>query len=109
MYTHARQFPHFTGMSDVEIRTIARRAMANHPGLIRVMRFRNLGTMLAMIVATAVLTLWAALDMGIALMIVGGVATLLVLAWNVIWINTVMFRITREELERGQAESPRDE
>jgi hypothetical protein len=40
---------------------------------------------------------------GVSLMIVGAVFTAFLLAWNLVWVNTVIFRITREEVERGNA------
>jgi hypothetical protein len=38
---------------------------------------------------------------GPALLTAGVVGTLAVLAWNVVWLNTVLFRITREEIAQS--------
>ena len=111
MYLHARQFPHLAGMQDSEIRTIARRAMSRHPNLIRIMRFRNLAVLVGMFLAIAIIagstgdafTGDSLVRVGFSLMIVGAVFTLLLLVWNLVWVNTVIFRITREEVERGNS------
>ena len=109
MYLHARQFPHLAAMQDSEIRAIARRAMTRHPNLIRVMKIRNRVVRLGMLVAVTTIAAFSEptfsgdslKTFGVALMIVGAVFTAFLLVWNLVWINTVIFRITREEVERG--------
>lgn len=103
MYTHARQFPHLNGLSDHEIRKLAHSAMIRHPNLIRMMRFRNAALYLSMIVAAALLGRYSNMGLGIVLVSVGLAATAFVLLWNLIWLNFVLFRITRDEVERGRS------
>ena len=110
MYTHARQFPHLAGRSDGEIRALARSALDRRPNLRRVARVRNL----VVLSGLAALTLYAISFAGTAgrdtrpgddlkfggllMLLGGGSATVAVLLWNLVWVNTVLFRITREDL-----------
>jgi hypothetical protein len=100
LYTHARQFPHLDGLSDPEIRAIARRAMDRHPKLRMIMRTRNV-VVLGSIAATISAALLFRRNLGLAMMVSGALGTLALLAWNVVWVNTVLFRITKEEAEIG--------
>ena len=110
VYTHARQFPHLVGMADADIRELARRAMARRPDLVRVVRLRNAVVFVCMVAAAAMLgrgggpgvgkAMQAA---GRAMMIAGAVATVTLLLWNLVWVNTVLFRLTRDEVERSRA------
>jgi hypothetical protein len=110
MYTHARQFPHLAGMQDAEIRAIASRAMSRYPHLLRVMKIRNRVVLVGLPVAIAAIAVFSDLRWNsgplvrwsIALMAVGGSFSAFLLAWNLIWVNTVIFRITREEVARGE-------
>src|SRR5262245_13856897 len=99
MYTHARQFPHVAGLRDDKIRGVARRAMQRHPHYRRTIRARNIVVLLAMALGTGLLNAIAGMQVGLALMIVGAAATVFVLVWNLVWVNTVLFRITQEEME----------
>jgi hypothetical protein len=101
MYTHARQFPHLAGKSDDEIRAIARRAMARNPRLRSIAVWRNRVVFSGMAAAIILLVLGAGWKLSRSMMWTGGVATALVLIWNVVWVNTVLFRITKEELSPG--------
>lgn len=115
MYTHARQFPHLAGMKDSEIRAIASRAMNRHPRLLRVMKIRNRVVLLGLFVAMAAIAGFSDLRWNngsltrssIALMAVGGAFSAILLVWNLIWVNTVIFRITREEVSRSDTD-PQD-
>jgi len=98
MYTHARQFPHLAGMSDPDIRELARRAMSRRPNLIRIWRIRTVVVLIAM-AAGAVAMKWAGMRLGTALMVAGGTATAALVAWNAVWLNTILFRVTNEERE----------
>ena len=102
MYFHARQFPHFNGRSDEEIRAVARRAMQRHPRTIRLMNVRNAAVLLGMPAAAFLLRWLTSWNTGIVLMIVGGIATAAVLLWNLVWVNTVLFRLTQEEVAHGE-------
>ncbi|MDX1948841.1 MAG: hypothetical protein SFU86_25865 [Pirellulaceae bacterium] len=110
MYLHARQFPHLAGKSDVEIRAIARSAMIRNPRLIRIMRLRNFTILAGLAVAIIVVTLFSGTNasgdtlvrFGLTLVVIGTIFTAAVLAWNLIWVNTVVFRITREEVARRE-------
>lgn len=97
MYTHARQFPHLKGMSDDTIRTLVHSGMAKRPSLIAVMRIRNFVVAAAMASAILGLKNWAGWSAGAAMFSTGLVATLFVLAWNIVWINCVVFKLTQEE------------
>jgi len=104
--SHARQSPHLSGMSDPEIRTLAQRAMSQHPRTRLIRRVRNIAVLLGMLAGYLILT-WrfdVDYDPGSAMMIVGGVGTIFVLIWNLVWVNTVLFRLTR--LEVGEQEPP---
>ena len=94
-YTHARQFPHLAGLSDTQIRALARRALDRHPRYRLVMRTRNVVVLGGM--AAAILL--AGRNLGFAMMVSGVVSILALLAWNVVWVNTVVFQITKEEAE----------
>ena len=97
MYTHARQFPHFAGMSDAEIRAIAKRAVAKNPGC----RFlRKLQILIAAILlsGTIGLSLMFGAEIGIAFVLAGFFSTIFIVGWNFVWVNTTLFRITREEV-----------
>lgn len=98
MYTHAREFPHLAGKSDDEIRAIARQAMARNPHLRSIARWRNRVVFSGMGIAILVLVLVGEWRLGQSMLVVGGVATVFVLLWNVVWVNTVLFRITRDEV-----------
>jgi hypothetical protein len=50
-----------------------------------------------MVIGAAVL-MSGGLSVGPSLMIVGGVSTVLLLVWNFVWVNTILFRLTQEEL-----------
>jgi hypothetical protein len=99
MYTRARQFPHLSGLSDVEIRRIAVRAMQRHPRYVAIMRTRNIVVSLGAGIAVGLLMALNLASLGAALMIVGAISSAFVLLWNLVWINTVIYRITREEIE----------
>jgi hypothetical protein len=109
MYTHCRQFPHLVGRSDGDIRSLVRNGMAKRPHLIRIMRVRNIAVLLCMIAIAAVLVWVRPFDpdstatlTGATLIISGGVGTVLLLIWNLIWVNTVLWKLTLEETkERG--------
>jgi hypothetical protein len=74
--------------------------MSRHPNLVRIHRLRSAAIMPGMIVAAALLSCVSSLNLGLILMLVGGVATALVLCWNLVWVNTVLYRVTRDEIER---------
>ena len=98
MYTHARQFPHFTGMTDTEIVAVVRRAMAKRPNYFRLRQAQIVLTAL-LLVATLVGAIFAGLELGIAFVTAGAIGTLMILAWNLIWVNTALYRITHEEMQ----------
>ena len=108
MYTHARQFPHLAGMSDTEIRQLAGRALGRRPNLIRIKRIRDAVVIGAMTLG-AIEMKKSGMGLGPALMIaggiggIGGIATLVLVAWNVVWLNTVLFRLTKDERQRSPA------
>ena len=101
MYTHARQFPHLAGMSDQEIRDLARRGMSRRPRLVTIMRLRNAIILLGMAIAAALLARYTSYQLGTIFILVGGVSTCVLLLWNVVWVNTVLYRVTRDEIERA--------
>ena len=111
LYTHARQFPHLAGRSDPAIRTLARRAMARRPWVVWVVRLRNAAVVAGMIAAMMLLGWSGRPGVGgvmqgfeLAMMTVGAGATAFVLFWNVVWINTVLYRVTQDEVQRPDAE-----
>jgi len=85
-------------MGDEQIRALTRQAMAKRPNYARVMRARNAAVILGMLLGPMILIQIANLRLGTALVIAGAVGTLVLLLWNMIWVNTVLFRITREEV-----------
>lgn len=98
MYTHCRQFPHLQNRTDNEIRALVQRAMNKRPKLRLILRARNV-VVIAIMIFTAMLYLNIhQQELGNALMLAGGLATLIVLIWNFVWVNWVLFRITAEEL-----------
>jgi hypothetical protein len=100
MYTHARQFPHLAGLDDVRVREIAARGMSRRPDLVRIHRLRSVALMTGMIAAMALLSYFSSLKLGLILMLVGGIATAFLLCWNLVWVNTVLYRVTRDEIQR---------
>jgi hypothetical protein len=111
LYVHARQFPHLAGRSDPAIRTLARRAMARRPWMLWVLRLRNVSVFAGMIAAIMLLR-WSGRPggggvmqgFGFAMMAAGAGATAFVLFWNLVWINTVLYRVTQDEVQRPDAE-----
>src|SRR4051812_45689886 len=108
MYTHARQFPHLSGLSDDEIRAIAGRAFVRHPYYARLRRVRNRLLIVAIGVTVAAWVYWSGerrigelmMTVGTGMMAAGGAAFVFVLVWNLIWVNTVLYRLTDEEVSR---------
>jgi hypothetical protein len=98
MYTHARQFPHLAGMTDEEIRELARRSMDKRPDLVRMMKFRNVLIILGMVIAAALLARFTDYQISSIFMIVGAVSTVATLTWNMVWVNIGLFRTTRDEI-----------
>lgn len=99
IYLHARRFPHLSGIDDDRIRDLLRRGLVKRPGLVRLMQIRNRAGFVLMVLAAMALDEWVTEDLGLALMIAGSSATVLLLAWNLVWVNRVVFPITKEELE----------
>ena len=95
IYTHARQFPHLAGKPDSEIRCIARAGLQQHPRLLLTMRLRNMLIVSGMAIGGVFLARSATLSLGAILMLVGGVGTAIILCWNLVWVNTVLFRVTQ--------------
>jgi len=69
------------------------------------MRFRNAIGMIAMLLAAVVLARVSALSLGVILILVGAVFTGVLLLWNLFWVNTVLYRLTREEVEEVRLNS----
>jgi hypothetical protein len=101
MYTHARQFPHLAGLDDARIREVVIRGMGRRPDLVRIHRLRNAAVVIGMVIATALLARLSSLELGMILVLVGAAATAIVLSWNLVWVNTVLYRVTLEEVGRG--------
>jgi hypothetical protein len=101
MYTHARQFPHLAGLNDARIREVVSRGMGRRPDLVRIHKLGRAAIMIGMIVATALLARLSSLELGMILLLAGAVATAIVLAWNLVWVNTVLYRATLDEVGRG--------
>jgi hypothetical protein len=40
-------------------------------------------------------------EIGIAFVVAGSVSTAALLAWNFVWVNTALYRITRDEMQAG--------
>jgi hypothetical protein len=66
------------------------------------MRLRAAGLILGLILAVCMLARYSSLGSGLILVLVGGVGSAFVLCWNLVWINTVMYRATREEVQRSR-------
>jgi hypothetical protein len=102
MYTHAREFPHLRGKSDAEIVAIFRRGLDKHPKYRKLMRARNVIVIFLLApIGVAGLILLGGFTLGYALIAVGLALTLFVLVWNVVWVNTVVFKLTEEERKAG--------
>jgi putative flippase GtrA len=85
-------------MDDQQIRELARKAMSKRPGYVRLLRAKYAVVIGGMGVGAIALIQLAGLRLGLALVIAGAVGTAAGLAWNFVWVNTVLFRITREEV-----------
>lgn len=101
MYTHCRQFPHFQGASDSEIRSAVVNAMSERPRLCRLMRLRKFLILIAVAVAVYLLNNGTTSGLGFALMVSGGVATGIILLWNLAWLNWVLFPITSDGVDKS--------
>ena len=66
------------------------------------MRTRNV-VVLGSIAATISAAILLRRNLGYAMMVCGALGTLALLAWNVVWVNTVLFRITKEEAQIKRA------
>jgi hypothetical protein len=95
IYTHARQFPHLTGKPDAEIRSIAQAAMRQRPRLLLILRLRNTLIVVGMVVGGVLLARSSTLSSGAILMLIGGAGTAIILVWNLVWVNTVLFSVTK--------------
>jgi hypothetical protein len=102
MYTHAREYPHLAGKTDDEIRAIARQGMDGKPQLRTIMRTRNLAVFSAMGVSIIALMIAGGWSLGQSMLVAGGVATAFLLIWNVVWVNTVLFQITKDAVNSGK-------
>jgi hypothetical protein len=89
-----------SGLTDSEIRAVVGRALAKRPRYRLVLHWRNAAVLLGMAVAVVVLPRYAGLDSALALLFIGVVATAVVLGWNLIWVNTVLFRLTAQEMRQ---------
>ena len=98
MYTHARQFPHLAGLDDARIREVVIRGMGRRPGLVCIHRLFRAAVMIGMVLATALLARLSSLELGMILLLVGAVATAIVLSWNLVWVHTILYRVTLEEV-----------
>jgi hypothetical protein len=103
IYVHARQFPHLAGKAEREIRILARRAMDKHPRLIRTMRLRNAAIMLGMTIAGVLLGRRSDLTIGAILVLLGAVGSVVILCWNLVWLNTVVYKLTAREITEDLA------
>jgi hypothetical protein len=95
MYTHCRQFPHLQGLPDAEIRQRVSKALVERPHLLRVMRYRNRLQIVAMALGAYLLYDPQRSNLGFTLMLIGGIAFIFILLWNVVWLNRILFRITQ--------------
>jgi len=102
MYTHARQFPHFAGMGDDQIRAVAKRAVAKHPRYLTLRQIQKVVTAIV-VVATLVSAVLAGAGVGLGLMCAGALGTLAIVIWNAIWVNTALYRITHDEMQQNVA------
>jgi hypothetical protein len=85
-------------MNDAEIVAVAKRALARRPRYI-VLRRIQIAVASFVTVAAVAASLASGLEVGIALVVGGIVGTGFILAWNFVWVNTALFRITREEMQ----------
>jgi len=97
MYTHARQFPHFAGMTDEQIVAVVRRAYAKHSRFIAVRRASIVGGVTVSIILLMAVGLRAAHAMEIS----AAIGAAIFLLWNLVFVNTSLFRLTSEEMQAG--------
>ncbi len=84
-------------MNAAEIRAIAKRAVARNPGC-RFVRKLQIVIVAILLLGTIWLSLTYGAELGIAFVLAGFLSTIFILAWNFVWVNTTLFRITREEM-----------
>ncbi len=85
-------------MSREDVRNVIRRIYVRKPRWLWVMRGRNFGIMALTLLAW----FWMRaqeLNVVLAMLIAGGLSFSLTLAWNLVWLNTVLFRMTKEEID----------
>jgi hypothetical protein len=108
MYTHARQFPHLAGRSNEEVVAIYRRALKKRP------KYWSLWILHYVVIFFAIVPLeivalqkLAGIRLNNAYIIAGVSILLMGFSWNAVWVNTVAFKITKEEVEHsGRSDSP---
>jgi hypothetical protein len=66
------------------------------------MRTRNLAVFSAMGVSIIALMIAGGWSLGQSMLVAGGVATAFLLIWNVVWVNTVLFQITKDAVNSGK-------
>jgi hypothetical protein len=101
------------GLSDNQVRAVAGLAMRRRPRLMLLMKLRTIAILGAMFTLV-----WAFqntgdkwlgrefVSLGTSLIVAGGLGTLAVVVWNFVWVNTVLFRITKEEIALQNDETP---
>jgi hypothetical protein len=97
MYTHARQFPHFAGMTDDQIRAVAKKSVAKAPRYSTLARLR-IAIWLAIVVGVAATSYLVGIELGIGIILAAAVGFVFAMTWNLVWINTTLFRITFDEM-----------
>jgi hypothetical protein len=97
MYTRQAD-SHLAGLDDARIREVVICGMRRRPGLVRIHRLFRAAVMIGMVLATALLARLSSLEPGMILLLVGAVATATVLSWSLVWVHTILYRVTLEEV-----------
>lgn len=76
-----------------------RNAMSKQPIYIAIMQARNFIALAVLFLLPIALVRLAQWPLPLAIMVTGGAGMVFVLGWNFVWVNTVVFRLTKEEVE----------
>jgi hypothetical protein len=84
-------------MTDDQIRAVARRAVAKNP---RYMTLRKIQIALwfLLMISVGAMAYVLGVELGLGFIVAAAAGLLLLVAWNLVWVNTALFRITKDEM-----------
>jgi hypothetical protein len=101
-YSNVSQFPHLAGMDRKQIREVLRRALRSNPGQMRLLNARGCLWLIGLLIGPIVLLRFTRIGPVLAVLFVTGLGIVFLRLTNVLWANRMLFRITREEIEKAK-------